>query len=309
MAAEDLTGIIVPLVTPFDHEEQIDLARLAMLVDFIIEQKPNYVMATALTGEGPMLTFDETILVWEEIFAATADRVGVIPAIISTRTSAAVRLAKAAHAMGAAAIMIAPIVPELYAGRSEIDVFQFHSDIAAATPLPLILFNYPSLTGVDLTPVFIARLANIETVSYVKESTGDTRRVHAIQRLCGSTLKVICGNPNAALESLALGCDTWITGIMNVAPKSAKEMLQAIILRKDLVAAREIYFNHLLPIVDIIAASNNPMGTIKAGLRARGIDVGIPRRPGTDLLAADRKEIERLVAKILMAESRIPFAA
>jgi 4-hydroxy-tetrahydrodipicolinate synthase len=309
MKDQKLKGVIVPLVTPFDKEEQIDKVRLRELVEFMISQGPDYLMPTALTGEGPLLDVDETLLVWEEVFAAAASRMGVIPAIISTRTQTAVHLAKAANNMGAPAVMVAPIVPELYAGRSESDVFQFYADVAAATPLPLILFNYPSLTGVDLTPAFVARLANIETVSYIKESTGDSRRVHAIHRLCGPAIKVICGNPNAAFESLALGCDTWITGIMNVAPKSAKEMMEAIVSRGDLANARSIYYNHLLPIVDAMATSNNPTGTIKAGLRARGVDVGIPRRPGTDISAVDAATIRELVEKIRTAESTFTAVA
>jgi 4-hydroxy-tetrahydrodipicolinate synthase len=301
-----LKGVIIPLVTPFDRDERIDKTRLRELVDFMITQGPDYLMATALTGEGPLLDVEETLLVWEEVFAAAGRRIGVIPAILSTRTRTAVHLAKAAYNMGAPAVMVAPIVPELYAGRSESDVFQFYADVAATTPLPLILFNYPSLTGVDLTPSFVARLATIETVSYIKESTGDSRRVHAIHRLCDPAFGVICGNPNAAFESLALGCDTWITGIMNVAPKSAKEMMGAIVSRGDLAAARSIYYNLLLPIVDAIATSNNPTGTIKAGLRARGVNVGIPRRPGTDIAAADMNKIRDLVERIGAAESTFP---
>lgn len=302
MDTEELKGLIVPLVTPFDRDEQVDRTRLSELVDFVIAEGPDYLMVTALTGEGPLLNIEETLLIWDDVLAAAAGRVGVIPTIITTRTKTAIQLARAAHAMGAPALMIAPIVPELYAGRSESDVFQFHADVAAATPLPLILFNYPSLTGIDLTPSFVAKLATINHIAYIKESTGDTRRVHAIRRLCDPEFKVICGNPDAALESLALGCDTWITGIMNVAPRSAKEMMNAMLLHGDYARARSIYFDQLLPIVDIIAASRNPMGTIKAGLRARGLDMGLPRKPGTDLAVEHQSSLKKLLEHIKAVE-------
>jgi 4-hydroxy-tetrahydrodipicolinate synthase len=301
--AGQLKGLIVPLVTPFDRDEQVDGSRLSELVEFMLAEDPDYLMATALSGEGPLLNIAETLLIWEEVLAAAAGRVGIIPTIITTRTKTAIRLAKAAHAMGVPALMIAPVVPELYAGRSESDVFQFYADVAAATPLPLILFNYPSLTGIDLTPSFVAKLATIKNISYIKESTGDTRRVHAIQRLCGPGFKVICGNPDAALESLALGCDTWITGIMNVAPGPAKKMMDAVLLHGDFARARAIYFDQLLPIVDIIAASSNPMGTIKAGLRARGLDMGLPRKPGTDLAVEHQSDLKKYIKHINAIES------
>ncbi len=304
MSSKKLKGIIIPLVTPFDKDEKIHKTLLRDLTKFMISQGPDYLMATALTGEGPLLDFNETVEVWQEVFAAAKGHIEVIPAIISTRTETAIKLAKIAYDMGAPALMVAPIVPELYAARSHQDVFQFYADVAAATPLELILFNYPSLTGVDLTPPFVARLSKIETVSYIKESTGDSRRVHAIQRLCDPSFKVICGNPNAAFESIALGCDTWITGIMNVAPKSSIAMMEAIVKHGDLKAARDIYDQHLLPIVDAMEKSNNPTGTIKAGLRARGVNVGIPRRPGTDLNADEMNSLKTLVDKIIDAEKQ-----
>jgi 4-hydroxy-tetrahydrodipicolinate synthase len=109
--------------------------------------------------------------------------------------------------------------------------------------------------------------------------------VHAIQRRCGDRLTVICGNPNAAFESIALGCPLWITGIMNVVPRPAQQMLHAIRVERDLARARDIYYTQVLPLVDLMFETRNPTGTIKAGLRARGVEVGIPRRPGSDVPA------------------------
>lgn len=287
------TGTIVPLVTPFDANERVDGAGIERLVAFILREGADALMPTALTGEGPLLAADEMVAVWEATFAAARGRVPVVPAIIATTTREAVRLARRAHEMGAAAVMVAPIVPELYAGRSRRDVRGFYEAVADATPLPLILFNYPSLTGVDLTPDFLAELAGIPRVGYVKESTGDSRRVHAIHRQCEGRIEVICGNPNAAFESIALGCRLWITGVMNVVPRQAREMLGAIRVDRDLVHARAIYYNRVLPLVDLMFRASNPTGTIKAGLRARGVDAGVPRRPGGDV---SREEAVQLAA-------------
>lgn len=285
--------MIVPLVTPFDRDEEVDHERLGVVVDAAVGAGADFVMGTALTGEGPLVSPDETRRVWETIAARALGRAGFVPAIIATRTRTAVDLARAAADLGADAVMVAPIVPELYAGRSEDDVYGFFSDVAAATPLPIVLFNYPSLTGVDLTPPFVARLAAIERVAAIKESTADTRRVHAIQRLCGDRVQVVCGNPNAALESLALGCTTWITGIMNAAPRDAKSLMRLVLEERDLPGARRVYYERLLPLVDLMAANRNPTGTIKAAMRARGLDVGVPRRPGRDVGDADRAALAR----------------
>jgi 4-hydroxy-tetrahydrodipicolinate synthase len=303
MTAPELVGTIVPLVTPFAGDEALDLPAMGRLVEYVLDQGADALMPTALTGEGPLLTADETLAVWDAVFDQAGGRLPIVPAVISTTTRRAIHLARSAEERGAVALMVAPILPELYAGRSEEDVFGFYADLAAATSLPLILFNYPSLTGVDFVPSLIARLAEIDAVRYIKESTGDSRRVHSIQRLVGDRLAVICGAPNVALESLALGCRAWITGIMNVAPRSAQQLMRAVAERGDLHLARRIYYTQILPLVDVLARNDNPTGTIKAGVCARGVEVGAPRRPGHPVSAADQELLARLVAGIAQAEA------
>jgi 4-hydroxy-tetrahydrodipicolinate synthase len=302
--SSELTGIIVPLVTPFDPNESFDPAAMGRLIRFVLKQGADALMPTALTGEGPLLEFDETLRIWDTVFEENAGQVSVVPAVISTTTRRASALARAAEERGARAVMAAPILPELYAGRSHDDVYAFYADLAGATSLPLILFNYPSLTGVDLTPSLVARLAEIDQVKYIKESTGDIRRVHGIQRLLGERIAVICGAPNVALESLALGCRAWITGIMNAAPRSAQQLMRAVELSK-LNLARRIYYRQILPLVDVMARNNNPTGTIKAGVCARGVEVGVPRRPGSGVGQADRTHLESLMSEIAQVEVEI----
>jgi 4-hydroxy-tetrahydrodipicolinate synthase len=176
---------------------------------------------------------------------------------------------------------------------------RFFEEVSGATPLPIILFNYPSFTGVDLTPGLVERLAGIDGVRFIKESTGDSRRVSALLRRFGGRIEVVCGAPTAALECLALGCRSWITGILNVVPGPGRALLQAVHERRDLDLARRIYFRQILPIVDVLERTSNPTGTIKGGLRARGVDVGVPRAPGQALLPEEQSELEATVASIL----------
>jgi dihydrodipicolinate synthase/N-acetylneuraminate lyase len=304
MSLPELTGTIVPLVTPFNADELFDRTRMIRLIDFVLDQGADALMATALTGESSLLTPDETLAVWDTVFEKAANRIPVVPAIISTTTRQAVFLGKAAEARGAGVFMAVPILPELYAGRSYDDVYAFYADLAAATPLPIILFNYPSLTGIDFVPALVERLLRIPTVRYIKESTGDTRRVHALQRAFGERIFVICGAPNVALESLALGCRAWITGTMNIVPKSARQLFRTMGLN-DLPLARRIYYRQILPFVEVMARNFNPTGTIKAGVCARRIDVGLPRKPGSGVSEADKENLERLAAEVKNAEDEI----
>jgi 4-hydroxy-tetrahydrodipicolinate synthase len=258
-------------------------------------------MPTALTGEGPSLETSETLAVWDRVFEAAAGRVPVVPAIIATTTKKAMVLAREAERRGASALMAAPILPELYSGRSPDDALAFYADVASATSLPIVLFNYPSLTGVDLVPPLVARLAEIERVRYIKESTGDASRVHDIQRLVGDRLEVVCGAPQSALESFALGCRAWITGLLNVIPRSGRQILQAVHERPNLDLARRIYYRQVLPVFDVLRRSANPTGTLKAGLAAQGMEVGLPRRPGR---ALDATNLAALQAHLRGLEER-----
>jgi 4-hydroxy-tetrahydrodipicolinate synthase len=303
MTSGSIQGTIVPLVTPFDDNGRFDAGAMERFIEFVLEQGADAVMPTALTGEGPLLDPDETLAVWDLVFEEASGSTPVIPAIISTTTARATVMVRAAEQRGAAAVLVAPIVPELYAGRSHDDVCGFYTEVAAATSLPIILFNYPSLTGVDYTPDLLERLVEIDSVQFIKESTGDAKRVHQIMRSLGGRLTVICGAPNTALESLALGCRAWITGIMGAVPRSARQLIHAV-NSCDLELARRIYFSQILPLVDVLSRNNNPTGTIKAAVRARGIDVGVPRRPGSDVSAADRAFLERLMAEIARAEEQ-----
>ena len=300
-----LRGTIVPLVTPFAADESFDAPAMERLIDWVLEQGADALMPTALTGEGPLLDIEETLSVWDTVVDRNGGRRPIVPAVISTTTRRACRLVEAAEELGARAVMVAPILPELYAGRSHDDVYAFYADVAGATALPIILFNYPSLTGVDFVPDLVARLVEIEGVRHIKESTGDVRRVHGLQRTVGERLQVVCGAPNVALESLALGCRAWITGIMNAVPRSAQQLMRAVVELGDLVLARGIYYEQILPLVDVMSRNNNPTGTIKAAVWARGVDVGTPRRPGSAVGPVDRGHIERLMAEIAQAEERV----
>lgn len=291
--------LIVPLVTPFGRDGEVDGRVLPGLVEYAIAEGATALMPTALTGEGPLLTEDEAFFVWETVFAANRGRRPVLPAVISFTTEAAVRRARRAEVLGAEGILLAPIVPELYARRSERDVIRFHQEVAGATALPITLFNYPTLTGVDLTPGLVEKLASIENVRAIKESTGDSRRISALVRRLSGQIEILCGAPTAALESLALGCTSWITGILNVVPRTGADLLSAVAEKRDLDLARRIYFERILPLVDMLERTSNPTGTIKAGLRLRGIDVGIPRPPGQDLLPEELRELSQVLRGIL----------
>ena len=113
------------------------------------------------------------------------------------------------------------------------------------------------------------------------------------------------GSPNVALESLALGCRAWITGTMNIVPRSARQLMRAVTRLHDLDLARRIYYRQILPFVDVMSRNFNPTGTIKAGVSARGVDVGAPRRPGNPVNGQDQKVLEKMVEEVVALEQQV----
>jgi dihydrodipicolinate synthase/N-acetylneuraminate lyase len=239
-------------------------------------------MLTALTGEGNLLSSEETEAVWKSVLQRYKGRVPIVPAIFPATTAAAIRWGKLAVDLGASAVMVAAIMPELYGRRAEKHVRRFFEDFCSAVSIPVVLFNYPTVAGYDLTPAMVEELTAIPNVRYVKESTSDSRRVSEIMSRTKGRMTVICGSPDIALESLALGCTTWITAIMNVIPAACHRLMDAV-EGGDLRRARELNFRVIRPMFDLLQKSSNTIGTIKAGLALRGIAVGSPRAPGLPL--------------------------
>lgn len=278
----ELQGMIVPLVTPFDAGGAVDAAALISVAEHARSHGASGLMPTALTGEGPLLSAPETETVWRTLIARYRGQIPVIPAIFPTTTAEAIRLGMMAANLGASAIMVSVIMPELYGRRAEKHVLCFFESFCGAVPLPVILFNYPSVAGYDLVPELVAQLAAIGDIHWIKESTGDSRRVSEILHRTGGKIEVICGSPEVALESLALGSRAWITAITNVIPAACRALIEAV-QAGDMARARTLNSRVVRPMFEIVRESSNTIGTVKSGLALRGIKVGIPRPPGLQL--------------------------
>jgi 4-hydroxy-tetrahydrodipicolinate synthase len=131
----ELKGTIVPIVTPFNDDESLNLPALEQLINYILCQGADGLIPTALTGEGPQLKDDEISAVWDVVFQKAKQKVSVVPAVISHTTARAVHLLSIAEEKGAAAVMVAPILNEFYVERSQSDIIGFYKDIAGSTSL------------------------------------------------------------------------------------------------------------------------------------------------------------------------------
>ncbi|MFC6882779.1 MULTISPECIES: dihydrodipicolinate synthase family protein [Actinomadura] len=295
MANPPLKGVIAYPVTPFEPGTgEVDQAALRRLTGELVDAGSHGIAPLGSTGESAYLRDDE----WETVCATTLEAVaGRVPTLVGVShwsTEGTVRRARAAARHGATAIMV---LPQVYWKLTEPELFQHFAAVAAATDLPVMLYNNPGTSGIDLPPETVAALAReIPTITMVKESSGDAARFGAIRELSGGALSVYNGSNPLALEALRSGAAGWCTAAPCLVPRWCLELYAAADergQRADAVLAE------LLPFLRFIVRHGLPR-TIKAGLELQDRKAGVPRAP---LLPLPGKEVDELRALLVRLDS------
>lgn len=282
-----LKGVIAAMVTPMTVKEEVNLDRLGEVVDDLVAQGVQGLAPLGSTGEYYALTAGERQAVVKTTLDATGGRVPVLVGANAGSTREVVKYAHEAESQGAQGLLLAA---PFYSLPTADELFEHFRVVNEAIGIPIMLYNYPGRTGVDMTPELIERLAGLENVCYVKESTGDVRRVSEIIRRSDGKLQVFCGCDTLALESMRLGAVGWVGGVVNVLPKEHVQLFDLACEKKDLRGARELS-DRLLPLLSMMENEGKYTQFVKAACALVGRPVGPPRRP---LLMASADEIERL---------------
>jgi len=198
-----------------------------------------------------------------------------------------VAYAREAEALGADGVLLAT---PYYSLPTPDELFEHFRMVNDAIGIPIMLYNYPGRTGVDMTPALVERLAALKNIRYIKESTGDIARIGEILRRVGGKMGVFCGCDTLALESLRLGAAGWVGGVVNLLPKEHVQLFELACEEGDGHAAETLY-HRLLPVLSLMENEGKYTQFVKAGCELMGHPVGPPRRP---LLPPNREEIGRL---------------
>lgn len=285
---QEFQGIFSALVTPMTAAEEIDYDVLAGFIDYLIEGGGIHgIIPLGSTGEYYALSAEERAAVVKTTIEAVGSRLPVLVGANAGSTREVVAYCRQAEQLGAAGVMLAA---PYYSLPTPDELFEHFRAVSESIGIPIMLYNYPGRTGVDMTPELIERLAGLERVQYVKESSGDASRVGEIIRRCGERITVFCGCDTAALESLVLGAVGWVGGVVNVLPKAHVELFDLAVGQQDFPAARQLYYR-LLPTLALMEGGGKYTQFVKAGCELTGHPVGPPRRP---LLPATGDEVARL---------------
>lgn len=285
-----LKGIITYPITPFTAAGEIDTTALNVLIEKLIHSGSHGIAPLGSTGESAYLNDDEWTLVAETAVKKVGKRLPVIVGVSELTTQNAIKRARIAEQIGADAIMV---LPASYWKLSDAEIFAHYAAIAKAVALPIMVYNNPATSGIDLSPeLIVSMFKSIDNVTMVKESTGDIQRMHKINVLSHGDLPFYNGSNPLALEAFAAGAAGWCTAAPNLIPHWPLKLYNAF-LANDIALARTLFYKQL-PVLEFILKGGLPT-TIKAGLKRSGLDVGVPRKPLQPLGEAQLKKLGELL--------------
>jgi 4-hydroxy-tetrahydrodipicolinate synthase len=281
-----LEGIIPAVTTPFDAAGEVDVRALERNLAVLLDAGIHGLVATGTMGEAGSLDGAERRIVIETVVRAADGRVPVIAGISAGTPTAALGFAAAAAEAGAEALMLLP--PLGYRG-DDAEIEAWFRAVADAGGLPVMVYNNPEASGVDMRPELLVRLyEEIDRVVAVKECSGDARRIPALINAAPG-LVVLVGGDDWALEGFCAGAAGWVSGVADVAPAECVALYDAC-RAAELERAREIYAR-LLPLARF-DMTPKLVQYFKAALDARGLAGGDCRPPRMPLTAEERDDLE-----------------
>jgi 4-hydroxy-tetrahydrodipicolinate synthase len=281
-------GAITAIVTPFKNG-QFDEAAYRELIEFQIKGGIHGIVPCGTTGESATLSHAEHKRVVETCIDQVKKRVMVIAGTGSNNTAESLELTQHAEKAGAdAALMITPY----YNKPTQEGLYQHYKTVASNTKIPIVVYNVPSRTSVNLLPETVARLAELPTIKGIKEATGDLKQCAKVLQLCGDKITVLSGDDFTVLPLLAVGGMGVISVTSNVAPGDMAGMCNAF-FQGDLAAARALHYK-MWPLMEAMFFETNPTPA-KTALKMMGKITGEVRQPLWAMSAANEDKLRQVM--------------
>ena len=271
----------------------IDLHLLRTHLDWQIENGVHGIAVLGSTGSNGSFTEKERE---ELIKAATKHINGRVPLMAGTgsiTTDEAVRMSRFAEDVGADAVIVVPIT---YWPLTDGELYEHYSRVAKAIKIPVVIYNNPGTTGVDIKPPLLARLAEIDNIVGVKESSGDLSRITQIRMLTKGKMTIFHGWEPITLQGFCAGAEGWCPGLPNVLPRECVELFDLCVEKKDLGGAQQL-FDRMFPICKLMGDTGY-IRVVHTALELMGRSVGPPRRPLRMLDAEHRAQLVSILQEL-----------
>lgn len=283
-------GCATALVTPFDEYGNVDFEELRKLIEFQILEGVDALLICGTTGESATLSTEEKKQVIEFSVQIARKRVPIIAGTGSNNTKAAIELSKFAEKVGVSALLL---VSPYYNKTTQSGLISHFLKIAQSTSLPIILYNIPGRTGINIEPETCFELSKINNIVAIKEASGNISQVAKIAMLCNDNLSIYSGNDDQIVPTLSLGGIGVISVLSNLYPKYVHNMVYNY-LNGNLNKALNMQL-HSLPLIHLLFSEVNPI-PIKYAMNQIGFKCGIPRLPLIEL-SDDNKEKLKIAIK------------
>lgn len=284
------TGVCTALVTPF-LDGNVNYPMAEQLLQRQIEAGVRAVVLAGTTGESPTLTDEEKRTLFKRCKAFAGDACTVIAGTGSNSTAHAVELSKAAEDAGADALLV---VSPYYNKATSEGLVAHYLAIAESVSIPIIVYNVPGRTGVDIPVAVYRQLAGIPNIAGVKEAATDITKIARIRSVCPPDFTVWSGNDDQTVPVMALGGQGVISVLSNICPVETLAMTHAALDGDfDTAAALQL---ELLPLIDLLFCEVNPI-PVKAAMACIGYDCGGCRLPLTRLTAENMQRLRRYLGK------------
>lgn len=285
-------GCGTAIVTPFNEKGEIDFEEFKRLVNFQVENKVNAIVVCGTTGETATLSNEEKEELIKYCVKIVNKRVPVIAGVGTNNTKVVVENENFAQKVGVDGLLV---VTPYYNKTTQQGLIEHFKVISENTNLPIILYNVPSRTGIDILPDTYLELSKIKNIVATKEASGDISKVLKIRSLCKDNLSIYSGNDDQIVPFLSLGGIGVISVVSNIMPKFTTEIIEKYFRGKIEEASKmQIEISNL---IDLLFKEVNPI-PIKQALNIIGFKVGKPRLPliecSNDLKEMLKVEINRL---------------
>ena len=281
-------GTATALITPFT-ENGVDFASLDALLDDQVKNGVNALVILGTTGEPATMSLDEKKSVIEFTVKKLKGKLPIIVGTGANSTKAAVEMSVLAEKMGADALLV---VTPYYNKATQQGLIAHYTAIADAVNLPIICYNVPGRTGVNLLPATFAKIAEHKNIAAIKEASGNMEQIEEAIRLSKGKADVYSGDDGITVPVMAMGGIGVISVASNVAPKFTSDMTSAM-LAGDIAKAAEMQLK-MLPFVKALFSEVNPI-PVKKAAQLKGLCNGILRLPLTEMTEENTKKLVELL--------------
>lgn len=292
-------GIFIPMVTPFKaSDESIDFEGLKEVTDFLAENGVDGVIPSGSTGEFIAMTMEEQKKVNAAVCKYSAGRMKVFCSTGAYRTRDVIELSQSAEAAGADGVMV---VTPWYMAANEDELYEHYKAIRKAINIPIMMYHNPYYSTCLLSDEFMAKLYNDDIIDAVKERQADVYRQQDLRYLTDDGFGIFYGYDICPVESVAMWADGWVCGTGNLFPKENKTVFD-LAKTQQIEEAKKYHFEKIRPYLPLFTQKTTKglptpwLQIIKEGLKLRGVNAGVARKPVMEL-PADSLELLKRVLK------------